>query len=532
MIVTTRHRSWSFRTPLLIAILATLAACQNTAAQVPVASIFDQTTEALTRFGDTIAIIRAKYVEPVSTDRLLTLALRGIDSGGSPLPPGAHKLVQDGLRAVSVAADDRARYLAFTEALGFLAEGQAAVKPRLLRAAMLGMVSGLDPHSAYVPANDDVTTLGGLSGLNPYNSYVPAADGPLRPAATGLELKDVGHDVVVMQAFPNSPAALAGIQRGDVLVQIDGQPVRGGNLSGVVDRLRGPLDSRVQLDMRRSGQTAELHIPVVRQRVLQPTFSSTLRDGVALIRPEVFSVLTLATLRTTLAARTAEAGGRLTGLVLDLRDNGGGLFNTAIAVAGELLPAGASVVTLESRGTLGSTAIAEGGSLPANVPVVVVVNGHTGAGAELVAAALSDSRALLLGSRTFGDGTVQTVFPLRARKGAPITKDYIRLTTGRMLPPAGPSWQRRGLVPDIPVQSILDVTGLEREDRLPGALPTGRETGAPRSGVLSANPLRDRLARIVPLLLPVPGPADMNVDFEIEQAMRVLSLLRTPSAIQ
>ena len=532
MIVTNWRRSWSALTYVLAAMLAMLAVCQAIAAEAAVASTSKQTTEALTRFGDTLAIIRAKYAEPISTSRLLTLGLRGIESGGSPLPPGAHKVIQDGSRAVETAADDPARILAFSNALSLLAGGQAADKPRLLRAATLGMVSGLDPHSAYVSATGSVSIVGALSGLNPNDAYTPAAYGSLSPAAIGLELKEVDHGVVVIQAFPNSPAALAGIKRGDVLVQIDGQPVRGGNLTGVVDRLRGPPGSRVQLGLRRSGQTAELHIPLVRQRTPQPAFSSTLRDGAALIRPGVFIGTTLVALRMALAARTAEAGGRLSGLILDLRDNGGGLFSNAVEVAGELLPAGASVVTLESRGALGSTAIAHGGSLPANVPMVVVVNGHTGAGAELVAAALSDSRAVLLGSRTFGDATVQTVFPMRAGNGASFAKDYVRLTTGRMLPPAGPSWQRRGLVPDIPVESMPEGSSLKREDSLPGALPTGPATGSSRSGVVSVNPLRDRLASITPQLLAIPRPADTNADFEIEQAMRVLNLLGAPSAVQ
>ena len=367
-----------------------------------------------------------------------------------------------------------------------------------------------------------------VAGLDPHSSIMTLPRAPTQPAAVGLEVSDRAGGVVVVGALRGSPGEQAGIRAGDVLVELDGQPVRAGNLEAVVDQLRGQLGSTARLVLQRPGVAQPVFVQVVRCLVAAPSVSSRVEAGVAIIRPENFNEVVVSRMRGALAAATLEAGGRLSGLVLDLRGNTGGLLDAAIQVAGMMLPAGSPVVSVRARrASENQDRIAGGGSVPQDVPVVVVVDAGTAAGAELVAAALQPSRALVLGRQTNGSATVQTVMPLRSFSPPSAGQDAMRLTTSVMLPPGGPSWQRRGILPDILAPTGPSNADVTPEDQRPGALPTPPGTGAD-GGSPVMNPWRARLTAIRPQLLPVPTRPDPN--FAIAQGIRVVQLFKPPGA--
>lgn len=513
---------WMLRACALLTILFGVSACQATFVQFSAAAQRVLDAGSFKRFDDMITIVRSNYIEPVSMERLLTLALNGMEGTHTFLPPGAHEILQNSIRTVAAAGNEQAQLVAFTEGISLLAGGDSGNSPRLLRMALTGMAHGLDPHS-------DFNFFGPGSGLG----------------SIGLIYEKSGSEIAVVETVPNASATLAGIQPGDVIVEIDGQPIRTNDFKGLVYRLSGPLGSSVQLLLRRTGQADPLSFRLVRQKLRQPVLTFGVRDGVALIRPWTFNpeLLHISMLREALVDVTTRAGGRLSGLVLDLRNNKRGLFNedglfneggvfdkgslfsVATEMAGLLLQAGDLVVTLKGRNAADNSVItASGGSLSADMPMVVLVGSETASGAELVAAALGDSRALLLGSRTFGVGTLQTM--IKVRDGFFGVPNYVRLTTAQMFGPNGHSWQRRGLTPDIAIQPATGIDSKHLEYSLPGALPAPPDIAAPTR----PNPLRARLAQITPSLLPTPNPTNPNTDFAVEQALRAISLLQPTAA--
>lgn len=446
--------------------------------------------------------VRGDYVNPVSMTYLLELTLRGIEVKGTRLPPGATGIVDAGIQRVRAAPNDQARRLQFVATMTQLAGDRAAEHVRLLRIGTREMVAGLDPSSSMAPTPLPTTQFGGV----------------------GLELSERDGGVVVVGALPESPASQAGIQPGDMLTEIDGQPVSAGKLEVVVEQLRGPVGSTAQLVLRRPGVAQPFVVTVVRRVVRGRSLTFRVDAGVAIIRPVSFNEDTVVRMRNALAAATAEAGGRLSGLVLDLRGNTGGLLDAAIATAGTLLPAGAPVASVRARHQADTRDhTATGGSLPQDVPIVVVVNSGTAAGAELVAASLQRSRALILGHQSVSAATVQTVILLRPFPLSGTGRDAMRITTAVMMPPGGPSWQRRGIVPDILVPAGPDFGGVTPEARRPGALPAPPGFGAD-GGSPARNPWRDRFRALRAKLLPTPPSPDQ--DFAIAQAIRVVQLLQ------
>jgi len=303
------------------------------------------------------------------------------------------------------------------------------VAPGLLeQAAVEGMVGSLDPHSAFLDSAEfaemRVTTAGSYSGV-------------------GIQVADRDGSVVIVSPIEGSPAQRAGVRPGDVLVEVDGVAVQPGGLTAAIERMRGLSGSSVHLVLRRKGELeplrfdlerSEVHVRTVRAEPLPGHYGYVRISHFSDSTPGDFDVAVL-------ALQSAESP--LRGLVLDLRDNPGGVLESAVGVADSLLESGMIVRadgrTAEARFELDATQ----GDLLAGAPVVVLVDRGSASGAEIVAGALRDhGRATLMGERTFGKGSVQTVMPLS-------NGEALKLTTSRYFTPSGRSIQERGLEPDV-----------------------------------------------------------------------------------
>lgn len=315
---------------------------------------------------------------------------------------------------------------------------EALPEGRLEQAAVEGVIASLDPHSAFLDAAayDEmrVNTAGSYTGI-------------------GIEVSAVEDRVTVVAPIEGSPAERAGVRAGDVVLAVDGVRVSGGRLSEAIERLRGFPGSRVRLAVNRDGEPAPLTFDLERSEVHMRTVAAEpLTGGFGYTRISQFSDSTPADLDQALANLGAGRQGRLRGLVLDLRGNPGGVLEAAASVADEFLEDGVIVRgegrTPESRFELDATA----GDALHGAPLVVLIDGGSASGAEIVAGALRDhERATLMGERTFGKGSVQTVIPLRHGQA-------LKLTTSRYYTPSGASIHERGLEPDYAVASAPPAT--------------------------------------------------------------------------
>jgi len=299
---------------------------------------------------------------------------------------------------------------------------------KLMDAAIRGMVSSLDPHSAYLDSEEFEETR-----LSTMGSY----------PGVGIEVAADGAAVKILDAIQGSPAEQAGLHAGDEIVAIDGKEV-GSDVSGAIEHMRGVSGSSVTLTIRRAGTTGLLSFALRRANVAVRSVSAqSLAPGYGYVRIEDFSDTTPDEVNAALAKLQRDNPGGLRGLVLDLRDNPGGVLESGVAVADDFLNSGV-ILTAEGRTPDARFEMdATPGDLMNGAPIVVLVNSGTASAAEIVSAALKDhGRALLIGHRTYGKGTVQTVIPLQYG-GA------VKLTTSRYFTPSGGSVQGKGLVPDV-----------------------------------------------------------------------------------
>ncbi|MGA8757039.1 MAG: S41 family peptidase [Stellaceae bacterium] len=325
---------------------------------------------------------------------------------------------------------------------------------KLVGAAITGMLTGLDPHASYV----DPATLKALNG--------PTAAGEV---GIGAALTSVKGEVKVISPRDGSPAAEAGIKPGDLILAIDKEPTYEMTLPEVEQKLRGPTGSSVKLTLQRSGQGVPLKLTVKRAPERLQTVTARVEDGdVGYVRLAGFDNGTASALAAAAQNLRQETTGRLLGLVVDLRNNPGGNFDDAVAAANGFLDRG-DVATVKSRDPNKVKHIAATpNDLVKGLPIVVLVNGGTANEAELVAAALQDNhRALLIGTKTFGESAIESLIPL-ASGGA------IRLTTARFATPDGKEIDGKGLAPDLVVtpfkiEKLAKDEGLHEAD-LPGAL--------------------------------------------------------------
>ncbi|WP_317056707.1 S41 family peptidase [Roseovarius rhodophyticola] len=303
----------------------------------------------------------------------------------------------------------------------------------LIEAAINGMLTSLDPHSSYLSPDDAadmrVQTRGEFGGL-------------------GIEVTLEEGFVKVVSPIDGTPAESAGIESGDFITHVDGESVLGLNLNEAVELMRGPVGSEIVITVVREGETEPFDVSIIRDTIkLTAVRARTERDTVVL-RVTTFNDQTYKNLESGLAEQIEEAGGEesVAGIVLDLRNNPGGLLTQAIQVSDAFLEKGEIVSTRGRNPEDGERFNATPGDLAEGKPIVVLINGGSASASEIVAGALQDHRrAVVVGTKSFGKGSVQTVMPLRG-DGA------MRLTTARYYTPSGRSIQALGVSPDIVVE--------------------------------------------------------------------------------
>jgi len=312
---------------------------------------------------------------------------------------------------------------------------------KLIEQAINGMLNGLDPHSSYMDAKSfrdmQVQTRGEFGGL-------------------GIEVTMEDGLVKVVTPIDDTPAAKAGIMANDIITQLDGEQVQGLTLNQAVEKMRGPVNTKIKLTIMRKGQDKPIEVSITRDVIRVRSVRSHVEgDDVGYIRITQFNEQTADGLKKAINDITAEVPkDKLKGYVLDLRNNPGGLLDQAIAVSNAFLERGEIVSTRgrNAEETQRYSARSHPGDLTNGKPVIVLINGGSASASEIVAGALQDhKRATILGTRSFGKGSVQTIIPLGNNNGA------LRLTTARYYTPAGRSIQAKGIVPEIEVlQDVPD----------------------------------------------------------------------------
>ncbi len=339
--------------------------------------------------------------------------------------------------------------------------------PKLVGAAIAGMLSGLDAHSAYL----DPAAYKALSA--------PAND---NQAEIGLVVTIDNGQLKVISPRDGSPAAKAGVEPGDLIYAIDKEPTYDHTLDEVRRLLRGPAGSAVKLTLRR-GNSGPIKLEITRAAYQPPTVAGRVEaDNIGYLRIAGFDKGTQAALAASVEALRQQLGGKLIGFILDLRNNPGGDFDAAVQVADAFIDKGDIAVVKGRKPDSVRRIAAMPGDLAKGLPLVALVNGGTAGEAELVAGALQDNhRAVLLGTKTFGESAIESVIPLSSG-GA------IRLTTARFVTPTGREIQGKGLDPDLTVTPLklekLAQDEMRHEADLPGALknPDQPAAGTPSEG--------------------------------------------------
>ncbi len=303
---------------------------------------------------------------------------------------------------------------------------------KLVESAINGMLTGLDPHSSYMDAKSfrdmQVQTRGEFGGL-------------------GIEVTMEDGVIKVVAPIDETPAAKAGVMANDFITHIDDEPVQGLTLNQAVDKMRGPVNTKIKLKIMRKGQDKPVEMTLTRDviRVLSVRSHSE-GDDIGYIRITQFNEQATTGLKKAIADITAQDGDKLKGFILDLRNNPGGLLDQAISVSNAFLNRGEIVSTRGRNADETQRFTARPGDLTKGKPVIVLINGGSASASEIVAGALQDhKRATMIGTRSFGKGSVQTIIPLGSGNGA------LRLTTARYFTPSGRSIQAKGIVPDIEV---------------------------------------------------------------------------------
>jgi carboxyl-terminal processing protease len=319
---------------------------------------------------------------------------------------------------------------------------------RLLYGAVDGMVRTLDPHSSFMDPRS-------------YAALKEETEGEY--GGVGLELATRGEDVVVVAPIDDTPASRAGFQPGDRLIEIDGRPVHGWRETEAVRALTGSPGTKVTVKAHRAGWAEPRSFTLVRDVIRIVSVEERLFDRkLAYVKVKSFQDRTDAYLRKALDSLRDQAGGQLSGIVLDLRHNPGGLLDQAVKVADRFLDGGVIVTTKGRGGKHVEVEKAHPKGTEPKYPMVVLVDGGTASASEIVAGALQDSgRAVVIGTRTFGKGSVQTVIELEDGSG-------LKLTVARYYTPSGRSIQERGIEPDLWVKASAADDEAPREHNLPG----------------------------------------------------------------
>ena len=303
---------------------------------------------------------------------------------------------------------------------------------KLIESAVSGMLAGLDPHSSYMDSKSfremQVETRGEFGGL-------------------GIEVTMEEGLLKVVAAIDETPAAKAGIMANDIITHINEEPVHGLALDQAVERMRGPVNTKIKLKIMRKGVDRPMEVQITRDIIRVRSVRSRLEgDDVGLIRITHFDEQTTDGLTKAIADLRSKSGDKLKAFVIDLRNNPGGLLDQALLVSGAFLEKG-EIVSIRGRNAEDMQRFdARAGDLTNGKPLIVLINGGSASASEIVAGALQDHRrATVIGTRSFGKGSVQTIIPLGSDNGA------LRLTTARYFTPSGLSIQAKGISPDIEV---------------------------------------------------------------------------------
>ena len=336
---------------------------------------------------------------------------------------------------------------------------------KLVEAAINGMLTSLDPHSSYLSPDDAddmrVQTRGEFGGL-------------------GIEVTQENGFVKVVSPMDDTPAAEAGIQSGDFITHVNGESVLGLTLDQAVDLMRGPVGSEIVVTIVREGKEEPFDVTIVRDTIKLTAVRTRVEGDAIVLRVTTFNDQTYPNLESGFKEAVEQLGGmdKVSGIVLDLRNNPGGLLTQAIRVSDAFLNEG-EIVSTRGRNVQDSERYnATDGDLAAGKPMVVLINGGSASASEIVAGALQDHhRAILVGTKSFGKGSVQTVMPLRG-DGA------MRLTTARYYTPSGRSIQALGVAPDIIV---------EQPEQVAAATPEAEGAEAKTPAMRTEDDLRGRL---------------------------------------
>ena len=310
---------------------------------------------------------------------------------------------------------------------------------KLVESAINGMLAGLDPHSSYMDPKSlrdiQVQTRGEFGGL-------------------GIEVTMEDGLIKVVAPIDDTPAAKAGVMANDIIIKLDDEQVQGLPLDQAVEKMRGPVNTRIKLTIMRKGADKPIDVTIVRDVIrVKAVRSHSEGDDVGYIRITQFNEQTTDNLKKAITDLTSQLGpDKVKGFVIDLRNNPGGLLDQAISVSDAFLDKGEIVSTRGRNAEETQRFNARPGDLTKGKPVIVLINGGSASASEIVAGALQDhKRATLVGTRSFGKGSVQTIIPLGAGNGA------LRLTTARYFTPSGRSIQAKGIEPDIKVlQEVPD----------------------------------------------------------------------------
>jgi carboxyl-terminal processing protease len=350
-------------------------------------------------------------------------------------------------------ADLQSLFVPFWEAWNIIHQqyvDQPVDNTKLMQGAINGMMQSLgDQHSTYMDPQVYKDATSQLQG-----SY----------AGIGAYVDTNGTLLTITKPMSDSPAEKAGLQAGDQVIAVDGQDVTNLPPEAVRQKVLGPSGTKVTLTIQREGETTPLNFDITRAVIVVPSVSSKMLDnGIAYVQISTFGDSTANDLHTQLADLMAQ---KPKGLILDLRDNGGGYLDTAVSVASEFIPNGVVVTEVSGDGTKQSYDVNKGGLATDNsLPMIVLVNAYSASASEIVAGALQDTgRAKLLGVTTYGKGSVQNWVPLSNNQGA------VRITIAKWLTPDGRTIDKKGLTPDIVVNMTADDVKAGKDPQLDAAV--------------------------------------------------------------
>ena len=366
-------------------------------------------------------------------------------------------------------------------------------REELMESAVRGVLDGLDPHSAYLSADELEVFQKSLSGE--------------RYGGVGIYLGERNGWIEIIAPLDGLPASRAGLQAGDLIVRIDGESTHKMSIDKAAKKMRGKVGDIVGLEVLRPSDNSRRKVELRRESIVTPSVVSGLAEpGYGYIRISRFQNQTVGDLLNSMSSLYKESNGDLRGLVVDLRNNPGGVLHASIGVASVFLPPGVTVVSDRARAREDQHFVAERkhyrgfelAPLAADIPMVILVNEGSASASEIVAGALQDhKRAVLLGARTYGKASVQSIINLRSTNG----KTALKLTMARYYTPSGKNIQARGIEPDIAVSPVAPEQQREnainrvhplRESDLQGHLPNDEPEQTRQQQVQRAKPVTEQ----------------------------------------